>query len=258
MIRCSAGPEKQETGIGLRVTPMRLASVLLPLIAAASSALLAGDDLFDPAEAEKYRRRPGAVTDELLAGATSQPAGERPQIAASTPDSPFAGAPRDGRDAMPGYIELSDGRVLAGAIWTTPEKPWSVFEAESKSFRRIPPAVVRGIEAEVLWERDEPEWRWKEGGSDEKIYTGRTYPARMLRYVFTLANGEKVAGTVQQPIYVQVEGGQPVQFILHERDKGPLDGKLSRLVYVRRVCLGEEALARGRDLAAKSPATRKD
>jgi hypothetical protein len=46
-----------------------------------------------------------------------------------------------------------------------------------------------------------------------------------------------------------------VQFILHERDKGPLDSKLPQLIYVRHVYLGKEALARGEELTAKQKAT---
>lgn len=237
---------------------MKLVSCLL-LASLSAGILLAGDeDLYDPAEAAKYRRDPKPLTGQLLDAATTQPqtdADSGPAVA-SQPQSPFAATPQNRPDAQPGYIELSDGTVLPGTIYTTREKPFSVFEAASNSFRRIPPVIVRRIDAEVVWERDEPDWRWKEGGSDEKIYTGRTYPARMLRYTFTLVNGQKIAGTVQQPIYVQpAGGGDPIQFILHERDKGPLDSKLSQLVYVKRVELGGDALARGKELAGKPAAT---
>ncbi|MDD4892350.1 MAG: hypothetical protein PHU85_20700 [Phycisphaerae bacterium] len=232
-------------------TPRLLRSTfLLPLLALLAAVSIA-EDLFDPAEAEKYRLKPKSLTGEVLKTATTQPAATQPATSASQPDSPFAGRPGDRDDVLPGYIELNDGSILPGWIYPTREKPWSVFEAESKSFRRIPPIVVRRIEAEVVWERDEPDWRWKENGSDEKIFTGRTYPARMVHYRFTLANGEKVNGTVQQPIHVRGETGDPVQFILHERDKGPLDSKLSSLIYVKHVELGKDALARGKELAAK-------
>ncbi len=225
--------------------------------------LSGAEDLYDPDEAARYRREPRNLADRVLESATTQPEGATTQpegVAtrqtarppASQPDSPFQTSRQARRDALAGYIELSDGTVLPGRIYTTRERPWSVFDAESRSFRRIPPAVVRKIDAEVVWERDEPDWRWKEEGSDEKVHTGRTYPARMLRHIFTLASGQTIAGTVQQPIYVQPDGGggEAKQFILHERDKGPLDGKLDQLVYVKQVCLGDEALARGKELAS--------
>jgi hypothetical protein len=81
-----------------------------------------------------------------------------------------------------------------------------------------------------------------------------------MNYAFTLADGQKIAGTVQQPLCVRPPGRDDpeadVQFILHERDKGPLGAKLTALVYVKHVYLGPEALDRGKELAAKRPASR--
>ncbi|MCG3179862.1 MAG: hypothetical protein BIFFINMI_02208 [Phycisphaerae bacterium] len=242
--------------------------MLIALAAAASTARAADDDydkLFDPAEAQKYQHKPKDLTETIAEHATTQPAAaSQPDDEATTqPESPFADPGVGRRDLLPGYIELSDSRVLAGRIYTTRDKPWSVYDAASKSFRRIPPVVVARIDVELIWERDQPEWRWKEGGSDEKVYTGRTYPARLLEFTYTLVNGMKIAGTVQQPIYVLPPGSDdPVRFILHERQKGELGQPLADLPYVEHVVLGQAAQAEGlarmkqqADAASKAPPT---
>lgn len=201
------------------------------------------DDLYDPDEAARYRKSDKPLAERILEtgedSPTTQP--EADESAATQPESPFAVTPQTRRDLMPGCIELSDGRLLAGTVYTTRDKPWSVFEASSASFRRIPPTIVKRIDAVIIWERDQPEWRWKEGGSDEKVYTGRTYPARKQHYRFTLINGLQITGTVQQPIYVAA-GEQAARFILHERDKGEVGQSLGDVVFVRSVRLGKEAL----------------
>jgi hypothetical protein len=232
-------------------------SILKPLLA---------DDLFDPAEAEKYRRKPTGLADELVRAAASQPGNlvatsrsDRGEVnrtgATSKPASPLQQIAVDRDDIMPGYLELSDGTICPGQIFTTREKAWSVYDATASVYRRIPPTIVRQIDAIVVWERDEKDWRWKENGSDEKVFTGRSYSARLTNYAFILVDGQKITGSVQQPIYVRRGDGDPVQFILHERDKGPLDSKLPQLIYVRHVFLGKEALTRGEALAAKRSAS---
>jgi hypothetical protein len=213
------------------------------------------EELFDPGDAEKYRREQTPVTADLDEAATPAVDEQGDEEATSQPANPFADTPQSRRDLMPGYIELSDGRLLPGRIYTTRDKPWSVYDAKTKTFRRIPPVVVRRIEAEMIWERDTPQWRWKEGGSDEKVYTGRTYPARKIEYTFTLINGMKISGTVQQPIYVRHGDGEAARMILHERQKGALGQTLEDLVYVRRVELGKAALAEGRERLAENPPT---
>jgi hypothetical protein len=129
-----------------------------------------------------------------------------------------------------GTIELSDGRTIHGHIETTAEKPVRVWIEKTKEYQDIPFEMIQSIEATVLWEKDEPEWRFKASGSDVKEYTGKTYPARETTYKFTLTNGDIAEGSVVAPLYVSNE-----TFVLHKRDKGDAGTSLKELVYVKSV-----------------------
>jgi hypothetical protein len=151
-------------------------------------------------------------------------------------DSPFDRKPLE--EAQEGIIRLSSGERFRGSISTTAEKPLRVWDEGDKEYRDIPFALVRRIEAEVVWERDEPDWRFIESGSDLKEFTGRTYPAREYRHTLTLLNGQTVIGGVAAPLFLRTPDGRRT-FILHKRHKGELDQPLEQLHYVSRVILGE-------------------
>jgi hypothetical protein len=134
----------------------------------------------------------------------------------------------------PGTITLSDGRVIAGVIATTRDKPVRVWDEAAGKYHDVPFELVRAMEAIVLWEREEREWQFKESGSDIKVYTGRTYPARETAYVVTLVNDQQIRGTVTLPLTVTSDAGSSRHF-LHKRAKGEPGQTLKELVYVRRV-----------------------
>jgi hypothetical protein len=150
----------------------------------------------------------------------------------TAPASPFAGA--DDPSARAGVVMLSDGTSVRGRIATTRDKPLRVWDATAKRYRDVPWPLVRSIEARVIWERDEPEWQFRESGSDIKVFTGRTYPARQLEHVVTLVNGQPITGRLAAPLFVQSGDGER-RLILHDRDKGPVGQTLRELVYVTRV-----------------------
>jgi hypothetical protein len=157
--------------------------------------------------------------------------------------NPFAAAEEGGarKDAVPGYVELSSGAKAAGRIYTTRSRRLKIFNMEKGIYEYVPVPAVRKIETVVEWERMEKEWRFKEAGSTEKVSTGRSYPARKLAYRLTLVNGHTITGHILgQPLYLAHEG-KADRFILHDRQKGPLDTTLEDLVYIRSVVLGQEA-----------------
>jgi len=169
----------------------------------------------------------------------SRPAGlsgqTRPttQPAATLPAGPFhVSAVRSGRH---GWIELSSGRRIRGRIWTTPGKPLRVFVPSEKRYRDVPLAAIRRVSARVEWERLQDEWRWRHAGSDEKVFTGHKYPVRMLSYRFELVGGRVICGFVAAPIWVRGDDGRVRRFVLHKRQKGPVDTTLGDLVYVKEV-----------------------
>jgi hypothetical protein len=133
-----------------------------------------------------------------------------------------------------GTITLSNGQSLSGNLSSTPDQPLRVWDDDKKEYRDVPFKLVRSMEAKVLWERDEAEWKFKESGSDIKEYSGKTYPARETAYTLTLLNGQRVSGGVAAPIYVDTPDGQRL-LVLHKRDKGNLGQTLKELVYIQKV-----------------------
>lgn len=169
--------------------------------------------------------------------AETQPAGR----AAVNPFARKAGFRRE--DALPGVIELSDGRQIAGAIYGTREKPYSVWVEKEKRWRRIPLISVLSITAVVVGERMELEWRWKEMGAPERVYTGRKYPWRRFLWKFHLIDGSYVTGAVKgQPIWVETSHKTSGPWLLTERSKGPIGTTLKDLVYVKRVIISRKMM----------------
>jgi len=196
---------------------MRLPAIVLSL--AMMSAALA-----DPST------KPADPAVDFLLDAATQPAALPP---ATQPSEPVLNGPKnDG--ARPAVLTLSNGQVVKGMAATTLDKPVRVWDETIKDYRDIPFSLIQSATAVVNWERDEPEWTFKESGSDVKIYTGRTYPARETRYTFTLTNGDKITGDVAAPIYMEADG-KTKTYVLHKRDKGELGQKLSDLVYVQKI-----------------------
>jgi hypothetical protein len=172
------------------------------------------------------------LLDWLLTKSTTSPATQTTDPA-SRPASPFADK-ADDRGARRAVMLLSNGERIGGKIATTRDKPIRVWIEADKEYRDIPYNLIKSVEAQVLWERDEAEWAFKESGSDIKIYSGKTYPCRELIYKVTLVNDQSITGGVVAPLYVLTSDGDRV-FILHKRQKGEVDQKLNQLVYVKSV-----------------------
>ncbi len=173
-------------------------------------------------------------------------AGEEPPAV-----NPF-GSPADRReDAVPGYVGLSDGSVRLGQVYLTRDARLKIFDDKQQRFRQVPLRAVRRIDAVVVKEWLEKEWRFKENANDAKVYTGRSYPAREYVHTLTLTNGQTIRGPLAAIVYVRAEGSAEAErFLLHKRDKGEAGAELRSLLYVRTVRLGEGALEEGRRKAA--------
>lgn len=189
-------------------------------------------------------------------------------LAAEEPPAlnPFGPTAPTREDAVPGYILLSNGQVVAGKIYMTRDKRLKVYDGELKRQREIPLNRINEIECTVLKEWMEKEWRFRELAKDEKEYTGRSYPAREYTHTVTLSDGRKIEGPLAEVIYIEPEvsgdsratGGnrpyaEPLRFLLHKREKGAVGEDLKSLVYVKRIKLGDEALEEGKRLAAAHP-----
>jgi hypothetical protein len=154
-------------------------------------------------------------------------------------------------DALPGYVELSDGTVHPGHLYLTRDARLKVFDEQQQRQREVPLSAVQRIDCAVQKEWLEKEWRFKENANDEKVYTGHSYPVREYRHTITLKDGRTIKGEISGIIYVQPQEGEAERYLLHKRDKGELDTDLKSLLYVRSVRLGEEALEEGKEKAAR-------
>jgi hypothetical protein len=179
--------------------------------------------------------------------------------------NPFGAARTERDDAVPGYVELSNGKVLAGSVYMTRDKRVKLDDEKlnRQRQREIPWQRIEEIECEVKWEKLEKEWRFKELTSDEKFFTGRSYPAREYVHTLTLSGGRKLRGQISEIVYVQpfldsAEGAaqdrprpDPMRFMLYKRQKGEPGTTLKALVYVKRVKMGDEAYKEGKAKAAR-------
>lgn len=190
--------------------------------------------------------------------------------------NPFSPVQRVRDDAVPGYIQLSDGTIIPGHIYMTRDKRLKIYDGELKRQREIPLRVVKRIETGVLKEWIEKEWRFKELALNEKYYTGRAYPAREHTHRITLHDDRQIVGPMAEIIYLDpadlnadeersmaetpgASPGRAKKYILHKRDKGDWGETLESLVYVKKIELGEEALeegvkkAKGQKAPSKTP-----
>jgi hypothetical protein len=182
----------------------------------------------------------------LLAAAIRGGDNEPPAI------NPFGPRPQARTDALPGYLELSDGTVHPGRLYLTRDARLKIFDNAQKRYRPVPLNIVQGIACTVEKEWLEKEWRFKENASDEKVFTGRSYPVREYVHAITLRDGRTLRGPLSGIVYVQNDGAEEAErFLLHKRDKGPVGSSLKALVYVRAIHLGEKALKEGQRKAAK-------
>jgi hypothetical protein len=138
-----------------------------------------------------------------------------------------------------GEIEMSDGTRIKGNIATTAEKPIRIWVEAEKQYEDVPIDQIDSAEVKVLWERDEKEWNFKESGSDIKVYSGRTYPARQVQYKFTLTDGTTIEGDVVAPLYVTTADGKTKTYVLYKRDKGEIGQTLKDRPYVKSVTFGK-------------------
>jgi hypothetical protein len=189
----------------------------------------------------------------------------QPSPGASDPPAinPFGPAPSVREDAVPGYVETSDGAIYPGQLYLTRDVRLKIFDEKLQRQREVPWRAVTQIQCQVKREWLEKEWEFKQAASSEKVFTGRSYPAREYLHTITLRDGRTITGPLSAIVYVQSDGAaagqpggyparaKPEQYLLHKRDKGKTGDDLKSLVYVKLIKLGDEALAEGRKKAAE-------
>jgi len=198
-----------------------------------------------------------AVLCATFAGAGATRGAEPPAI------NPF-GPPPPREDALPGYVELSDGSVHPGHVHLTRDKRLKIYDQKLKRQREVPLGAVKQIECTVKRQWMEKQWKFKQLASDEKMYTGRMYPAREYLHTITLKDDRTITGPLSGIVYLRPYGayapGKPgayrtppgtERYLLRKRHKGRIGEKPESLVYVKLIKLGKDALAQGRQKAAE-------
>jgi hypothetical protein len=167
--------------------------------------------------------------------------------------NPFGPRPQTRDDAVPGYVELSDGSIHLGRLYLTRDTRLKIFDTELGRQREIPLRVIQAVECSVEKEWLEKVWRFRAMADDEKVYTGQTYPARIYQHTIVLNDGRRIHGPMSGIIYVDDYEGQGTRkFLFHKRQKGPVGSDLKSLVYVRKVALGEAAMRQGQQRKARA------
>ncbi len=202
-----------------------------------------------------------ALTGLLLACGTRIAAAEEPPAL-----NPFGQVKTARDDAIPGYIEMSDGRILVGNVYMTRDKRVRIYDEKMERQRELPLRVITQIQAKMDKEWMEKEWRFQELALDQKLYTGRSYPCRHYTHTVTLKDGKTIIGELAEVFFVQPivfkadeplanrpDDSEPVRVVLHKRDKGDFGAELKSMKYVKLIKLGKEALEEGRKKAAHQP-----
>lgn len=152
-------------------------------------------------------------------------------------------------EAFAGTIHLSDGTACAGFIYLTRDKRLQIFDQQLQRQREIPLQAVKQIDCRVKKEWMEREWRFKETTTDEKFYTGRSYPVQEYLHTITLRDGRTISGPLSGIVYVlpqpspnaslesETPAPQPQRFLLNKRNKGEAGQELRAIVYVQRITL---------------------
>jgi hypothetical protein len=184
----------------------------------------------------------------LPTGLSRLGAGEPPAL------NPFGRTSTEREDAVPGCVELSNGSKHYGMVYLTRDKRLQIYDTTVERQREIPLTAVKKIDCTVKREWLEKEWKFKETTSDEKMYTGRSYPAREYLHTITLNSGRTITGPLSAIVYVQhlqsskapsgayQPQAESERFLLNKRNKGEMGETLKSLIYVKRIRLGKDVL----------------
>ena len=136
----------------------------------------------------------------------------------------IAGASPFAREKVPreerwGTIWLSDGASYEGLLRLTLSKKLTVYDEASKKWRKFRLSELERIRFGVEKEETVPVWRWKESGSDEKVFTGESYPNLILWCEAVATSGERAKGHILGTV-ICVEGeGEKKNFVLKSNEQ---------------------------------------
>jgi hypothetical protein len=134
------------------------------------------------------------------------------------PVNPFQAKP-SATGARTGVVVLNDGQRLEGEVSSTRDRPLRFKdERTGETYEWTLDKILRI--AQDGKETIEPDWRWKEAGSDVKVFTGYYYRHADLKVTVVLTSGETHTGhwRTGAPIHVRT-GGDARKFLLYNEVK---------------------------------------
>ena len=153
--------------------------------------------------------------------------------------SPFAReeAPREERW---GTVWLSDGSRIEGSLYLTLAKPLTLYEEAAKEWKDFKISELERVRLGVEKAEEVPVWRCKEGGSDEKIRTGESYPNLILWCEVVTASGERVRGHVLGTVlYVKGEKKND-KVLLKKYVRGKVGQGPEQVIYAKEIIFHEK------------------
>ena len=183
----------------------------------------------------------GVAAAESLAHESGSKSPQPPVIVPAKPIVPRQVVKRDARS---GKVLLSDGSALAGGLYLKGRQRLRVWDKQAKKYRNVQLGELSKIEVLAVRERVEKEWRFKEEGSDVKVFTGRTFPRIDFEMTLTFADNRKRKCRIARgtPLYLRTEGGKSRRFLIQPYLKGEVAGKMpATLLYVKRVVFDAQA-----------------
>ncbi len=135
------------------------------------------------------------------------------------------------RDAT---VEFSDGRTFAGKALLTNDQ-LILYSDQQKRRVIIGGDEVRTFEAVIEREVMERKWFFKEGGNDEKVYTGETWPIKEFTGRVTFHDGRTLEGHLISSTLTLQEGEENRRYFLPRKMEGEVGQKLDDLVFIRKI-----------------------
>ena len=138
-----------------------------------------------------------------------------------------------------GVIHFSNQEKLEGAISLTPGKRLLLRTPKQRRPLEVSLSDVAQIDVKVTRRQVLKEWRFKEEGSPEKMYTGQTYPRLDFGLVVSFTDGKKLECTVVKgtPIRVDVDDGKRRRVVLQNYMTGKIGQLPDDLVYIQKIVL---------------------
>lgn len=129
--------------------------------------------------------------------------------AVGDPPGRLFAAPASTKTTRTARLRFSNGLILCDARLVFRDgQTVPVLPAGQPQRLDIAPADIESLRITVTEEGEERQWRWKEGGSDEKVYTGKSYPWRKHGIALKLRDGTEITGHLSQALAVRIEASR--------------------------------------------------